>query len=95
MPKYLQLWEALDRPPTEQEFGAQSFNWPWPGGVDEGWPRFTQAINDALAAAERHFAAAAKGSSTLTPTPAPPAPVEQPGKAEEERKGLRRFFRWD
>ncbi len=95
VPKYLQLWEALDRPPTEQEFGAQSFNWPWPGGVDEGWPRFTQAINDALAAAERHFAAAAKGSSTLTPTPAPPAPVEQPGKAEEERKGLRRFFRWD
>jgi hypothetical protein len=83
VPTYIQLWEALDRPPTPQETNASRVNWPWPGGVDEAWPMFVTAIEDALAASERHFArlaamlAQARGASeTLVPgeTPSPEAP---------------------
>lgn len=101
VPKYLQLWEALDRPPSEQEFGAKSFNWPWPGGVEEGWPAFNNAVADALQAAELHFKQSApsdrRTAVTSHASSQPPRPisasVEQPPESPQKAKGLRRFFR--
>lgn len=97
VPKYLQLWEALDRPPTPQEFGAKNLNWPWPGGQDEGWPMFTKAIDDALNAAERLIAQAPAPATRQAASgwpqeiTSPSAPVTDDNS--DEPRGLRRFFR--
>lgn len=103
VPKYLQLWEALDRPPSQREFGAQSFNWPWPGGVDEGWPEFSQAIVGALDTAERHFSNTAAASAPQPTVDRQPTPAAWPEQVEvavvpsdepqAEARGLRRLFR--
>ncbi|WP_069885810.1 TerD family protein [Streptomyces luteocolor] len=42
--RYLQLQEALGRPPTAKEFGAQRLPWPWPGEQAEGWPVLQHAL---------------------------------------------------
>jgi hypothetical protein len=42
--RYLQLYEALDRPPTPKEFGADRFRWEQLGGSEAGWARYEAAI---------------------------------------------------
>lgn len=108
VPKYLQLWEALDRPPTEQEFETKNFRWPWPGEVAEGWPLFRQAVEDALQAALAHYEQQSNASARPQvgrPAPAadpvaatrPPAPQQPASPAtsppRSEPKGLRKLFR--
>lgn len=42
---YVQAVEALGRPPEPKEFDPrQRFDWPWPGGVEEGWPIYQEII---------------------------------------------------
>ncbi len=41
---YLQLYEALGRPPTFGEFRAVRFNWESLGGEEVGWRRYQEAI---------------------------------------------------
>lgn len=59
--RHLQLQEALGRPPTAKEFGAQRLTWPWPGEETEGWPIL------------QHVIAALTGTSL--PPIAPPSPA--------------------
>lgn len=45
--KYLQLYEALDRPPTPKEFGSDRVDWVALGWEETGWQRFESAIEQA------------------------------------------------
>ncbi len=42
--RYLQLQEALGRPPEPKEFGADKLNWEDLGGLDSAWPLYVDAI---------------------------------------------------
>lgn len=46
---YVQTSEALGRQPGPAEFNAKRYNWPWPSGVDEGWPVYSDVVNRLLA----------------------------------------------
>lgn len=41
---YLQLSEAISRAPEPSEFGANRYEWDWANDIDQGWPRFQDAI---------------------------------------------------
>ena len=41
---YLQVAEALGRPPEPTEFGASRYEWDWTGDIDKGWPIYQRAI---------------------------------------------------
>jgi hypothetical protein len=41
---YLQVAEALGRPPEPTEFGANRYEWDWAGDIDKGWPIYQHAI---------------------------------------------------
>jgi len=41
---FVQATEALGRPPDQTEFNAERYDWPWPGGLDQGWPIYANAI---------------------------------------------------
>lgn len=59
---YVQLKEALGRPPTLKEFGQNKFQWIAPvlaANIDEAWKRYRDAIDDLLQ----------NGALTRTPTP--------------------------
>jgi hypothetical protein len=45
--RYVQLVEALGRPPGQAEFGANRFEWDWSDGLDHGWSVYQQAITAA------------------------------------------------
>lgn len=45
--RYLQLHEALARPPEPKEFGADKFSWEALGGFEVAWPRYVDAIESA------------------------------------------------
>lgn len=83
--RYLQLQEALGRPPTTREFGAQRLTWPWPSQEAEGWP----ILQDVLATLT--------GSSTPitgshSPTN-PPPPIEESGTRRLLTKGTNTALR--
>jgi hypothetical protein len=42
--KYLQITEALGRPPEPGEFGANRYEWEWADGIERGWILFQNAI---------------------------------------------------
>jgi hypothetical protein len=41
---YIQVAEALGRPPEPKEFGINRYEWDWAGSPTLGWPRYQQAI---------------------------------------------------
>jgi hypothetical protein len=47
-PRYVQITEALGRPPQPDEFGASRYDWEWTGDLQQGWTRYQQAIHQAL-----------------------------------------------
>ncbi|RZU10154.1 hypothetical protein EV645_6614 [Kribbella rubisoli] len=46
--RYLQLMEALGRPPEPTEFGANRFEWEWAGDLDRGWPTYKKRVEGTL-----------------------------------------------
>lgn len=64
--RYVQMYEALGRPPTPEEFGADRLQWDLVGGIDVGWPRFEQIIE------------AKRMVPSSIETPPPPPPSAQP-----------------
>ncbi|MFI6624296.1 TerD family protein [Streptomyces sp. NPDC050528] len=74
--RYLQLQEALGRPPTAKEFGAQRLTWPWPGEETKGWP----VLQHVLAMLTR----------TSPPSAMPHSPTDPPPLTEEN--GTRRLL---
>ncbi|WP_130447854.1 hypothetical protein [Kribbella rubisoli] len=46
--RYLQLMEALGRPPEQTEFGAKRYEWEWAGDLDGGWPEYKRAVEGTL-----------------------------------------------
>jgi hypothetical protein len=74
--KYLQLQEALDRPPTPKEFNADRYTWSHFGDRDSAWRQYTDAI-------ERLRTRADAPRPQAPPAPSPPpavpaAPTEPP-----------------
>jgi hypothetical protein len=60
--RYLQIYEALGRPPTANEFSAKHLPWDDLGGLEAGWSRYVDAIETARKI----------GPATATGTGAPP-----------------------
>ncbi|MGC4900488.1 hypothetical protein ACLQ2Y_14245 [Micromonospora echinospora] len=48
-PYYVQISEALGRPPTPDEFGANRHEWDWSNGLQQGWPLYEMAVKRAIA----------------------------------------------
>ncbi|GAA3112830.1 hypothetical protein JOF29_002814 [Kribbella aluminosa] len=46
--RYLQLMEALGRPPDQTEFGAKRYEWEWAGDLNGGWPEYKRAVEGTL-----------------------------------------------
>ncbi|MEV4678575.1 MULTISPECIES: stress protein [Actinomadura] len=45
--RYVQIFEALGRPPKHTEFGAGRYEWDWADGLENGWPLYQRAITAA------------------------------------------------
>ncbi|GGT65386.1 stress protein [Actinomadura citrea] len=45
--RYVQIVEALGRPPKHTEFGAGRYEWDWADGLERGWPLYQRAITAA------------------------------------------------
>lgn len=71
---YLQLAEALGRPPTPKEFGADRITWDSFGGEEQGWRRYTAVIE----AARTEPATAPPPPSAPPSAPPPPPPKTRP-----------------
>ncbi len=83
--RYLQQYEALGRPPTPKEFGAERLRWENLGGEEAGWARFEQVIEAARSAPARLSVPSrrpgpATPSLPPTPTSTPPPPAPPPPK---------------
>lgn len=96
--RYLQLHEALGRPPEPEEFGAEKHNWEELGGLDVGWRRFVAAIEVArqvpppppnLVPPMSSQRASSKTSATEAhrPASAPPVSADET-EPEPRRRGL-------
>ncbi len=46
----MQVSEALGRPPTPDEFGANRHEWDWSNGLQQGWPLYEMAVKKAITA---------------------------------------------
>lgn len=68
--RYLQLHEALARPPEPKEFGADKLSWEALGGIDIAWRRYVEAIEVARKLPPRPPGPPAQES----PEPFPPTP---------------------
>ncbi len=53
---FVQTIEALGRQPEPTEFNAKRYEWPWPDGVNEGWPIYSAVINQLVATPPTQFA---------------------------------------
>lgn len=89
--RYLQLYEALGRPPEPKEFGADRLNWENLGGLETVWPRYIEAIEVA-----RKISAsppppppprpgASRDSANMSPPPPPPRPAKKRGLLDRLR----------
>lgn len=83
--RYLQQYEALGRPPTPKEFGAERIRWEHLGGEEAGWSRFEQVIEAARTAPARPHTAQAPPRPPPLPSAPPPPP---PAPLSPTRKGL-------
>lgn len=89
--RYLQLYEALDRPPTPKEFGADRFRWDQLGGSEAGWVRYETAIQASRSAPPSPKPSHQPARPTAQPPPPPtPWPVTQPqpnDRHQQRRRG--------
>lgn len=89
---YVQLSEALDRPPTPKEFGANRITWDTFGGEERGWQRYVEIVEQSRTNASE--------APPTAPPPAPPPeqrspPQTAPSPAAEPKTrtaGWRRFL---
>ena len=80
--RYLQLYEALGRPPEREEFKAERLKWERFGGLDAAWANYTQAIEAArIVAAPLTAPAAIESSAPPTVVRSHPAPPPLPPHA--------------
>lgn len=71
--RYLQQYEALGRPPTQEEFGTHRLRWEHVGGEEAGWKKFQDVIE---AARVLRSPAKPRGMPALANTVAPPGSSE-------------------
>lgn len=68
--KYLQLQEALDRPPTPREFNADRYTWTYFGDIDSAWPQYADTIERLRMRPDP----TQPPTSSASPPPLPPSP---------------------
>jgi hypothetical protein len=89
--RYLQLQEALDRPPTPKEFGAERFRWDQLGGSEAGWARYETAIQTSRSAPASpkppHQPAWPTPQPPPPPTPLPVTPPQPNDRRQQRRRG--------
>jgi hypothetical protein len=87
--RYLQLQEALDRPPTPKEFGADRMRWDQLGGGEAGWARYEAAIEASRSTPPPPTPPHQPAWPTAQPPPPPsPGPVtrSQPNDRQQQRR---------
>jgi hypothetical protein len=87
--RYLQLQEALGRPPTPKEFGADRIRWERLGGPDLGWVRYEAAIARSRSAPSRPVASHQPDMPIAQPTslsPTQEVPQTQQRDADHRRR---------
>jgi hypothetical protein len=86
--RYLQLQEALGRPPTPKEFGADRIRWERLGGPDSGWARYEAAIARSRSVPSLPVAFQQPDLPTARPSrsPALDTPTTQPKDGDQRRR---------
>ena len=79
---YVQLCEAMgERPEPKRVVREDIWSMIWPGGLEEGWPAFTQYVDDLRTAAPEDFPdAASLMASATAEAPASPDPRQPDGQ---------------